>query len=162
MNKYTNVLLSVIVVLLLLNVWLTLSVLNKQPSQPYASNNRVENLDSSTAKAWGEKVTELYNQQDHRALYALFSEPAKIKISHEQLESQLKKLIQLFGKIEKSTLISVEKMGEKGTDLYYKMLFDIRVEDASKRQAKLTVSVVIQNNKMNLHGFRINASYPLD
>jgi len=162
MNKYTNVLLSVIVVLLLLNVWLTLSVLNKQASQPYALNNRVENLDSSTAKAWGEKVTELYNQQDHRALYALFSEPAKIKISHEQLESQLKKLIQLFGKIEKSTLISVEKMGEKGTDLYYKMLFDIRVEDASKRQAKLTVSVVIQNNKMNLHGFRINASYPLD
>jgi len=162
MNKYTNVLLSFIVVLLLLNLWLTASVLNKQASQPYALNNGVESLDSSIAEAWGEKVTGLYNLQDHQALYALFSEQAKVKISHQQLERQLKNLIRLFGKIEERALISVEKMGEKGTDVYYKMLFDIRVEDASKRLAKLTLSVVIKDNKVSLHGFRINASYPLD
>jgi len=162
MNKYTNVLLSFIIVLLVFNLWLTASVFNKQASPSYALNNRVENIDSSTAEVWGEKMTELYNQQDHQALYALFSEQAKVKISHQQLERQLKKLIRLFGKIEERALISVEKIGEKGADVYYKMLFDIRVEDASKRLAKLTLSVVIKDNKVSLHGFRINASYPLE
>lgn len=162
MNKYTNVLLSFILVLVLLNLALTGSVLMKQTVQPNVLHDRAESLDSSIAKAWGEKISAMYNQQDHQALYALFSEQAKVKISYQQLQSQLEKLFQLFGEIEKSAFVSAEKIGEKGDELYYKLLFNIRVKEASKRLASLTISVVTKDNEVSLYGVRINATQSLD
>ena len=162
MNKFTNVLLSFILVLVLLNLVLTASVLNKQSAQPNVVNNRVESLDSSIAQAWGNKVTEMYNLQDHQTLYALFNDQAKVKISHEQLQTQLKKLYQLFGEIEESAFVSADKIGEKGNKLYYKLIFSIRVKETSKRSAALTISVVKKDNKVSLYGVRINATQSLD
>jgi hypothetical protein len=170
MNKLSNVLLSFILILVVLNLWLTVSVLKTQAVQSsvianmVASrvDNRVESLDSSIAKDWAEKVTLMYNQQDHQALYALFSEQAKVKISHFKLQTELDNLYKLFGEIEKSAFVSAEKIGEKGDDLYYKLLFNIRVKQASKRQATLTISVVKNDNKLSLYGVRLNATHSLD
>jgi len=141
---------------------LTGYILMKQTVQTNIVNDSVESLDSSIAQAWGKKVTEMYNQQDHQGLYALFNEKAKVKISHHQLESQLKKLFHLFGEIEQSAFISAENIGEKGGELYYKLLFNIRVKDPSKRLATLTISIVSKSEKVSLYGIRINANYPLD
>lgn len=165
MNKYSNVLLSVILALVLLNLALTGSLLIKQTAQPIVVNQTErapDSLDPAIAKAWGEKVTTMYNEQDHQALYALFSEQAKVKISHQQLESQLQKLFNLFGNIEKSALVSADKVAEKGGELYYQLLFNIRVKEASKRLGTLTISVVKNDRKVSLYGVRINASQSLD
>ena len=69
-------------------------------------NNDIENLidekeslDPAIAQFWGKKVADLYNQQDHEALYATFNEQAKVKISHKKLETQLKNIFELFGEI---------------------------------------------------------------
>ena len=90
------------------------------------------------------------------------SEQAKVKISHQQLESQLQKLFNLFGNIEKSALVSADKVAEKGGELYYQLLFNIRVKEASKRLGTLTISVVKNDRKVSLYGVRINASQSLD
>jgi hypothetical protein len=55
----------------------------------------------------------IYNQQDHQALYAIFNEQAKVKINYQQLKNQLKNLFYLFGEIEESAFISA---GELHTD----------------------------------------------
>lgn len=164
MNKYTNVLLSLILVLVLLNLGLTGSILIKPtpPSTPNVVNNQVESLDALIAKVWGEKVIDMYNRQDHQALYALFNDQAKVKISHDQLASQLEKLYQLFGEIEESALVSADKIGEKGNELYYKLIFNIRVKEASKRAGALTISVIVKDNIVSLYGVRINATQSLN
>lgn len=162
MNKYTNLLLTIILLLLLLNLALTGSVLIRDSVQPRVLNDRIENIDTSIAQDWGGKVTEMYNQQNHQALYALFSEQAKVKISHQQLQTQLEKLFQLFGEIEKSAFVSADKMGERGDERYYKLLFNIRVKQTSKRLATLTLSVVEKDNNVSLYGVRINATHSLE
>lgn len=162
MNKYTNTLLSLILVLLVVNIALTGTLFYKGAAQSDAMTLITERLDVETAKGWGRKVVGLYNRQDDQALYALFNDQAKVKISHEQLKTQLNKLYQLFGEIEESAFVSADKIGEKGSELYYKLLFNIRVKETSKRAATLTVSVVVNNNVVSLYGVRINAAQSLD
>jgi len=162
MNKYTNILLSLILVLVFLNLTLTGIVFVRQKVQADAMTNGKESLDSDIAKAWGKKVADMYNQQDHDALYAIFNEQAKVKISHQQLETQLKKLFELFGEIEESALVSTDKIGKKGDEIYYKLFFNIRVKKNSKQPATLTISVITKDQIVSLYGVRINATQSLD
>lgn len=162
MNKYTNILLSLILVLVFLNLALTGIVLVRQTVQADAMTNEKESLDPAIAQFWGKKVADLYNQQDHEALYATFNEQAKVKISHQKLETQLKNIFELFGEIEESALVSTDKIGEKGEEIYYKLLFDIRVQKNSNRPATLTISVIMKDQIVSLYGLRINATQSLD
>ena len=167
MNKSTNILLSIILVVLLLDLTLTGFIFLRQSVQVSSlrtdtKKSRVEDFDPEVAKILGKKVSEMYNQQNHQALYALFNEQAKVKISHKQLETKLRKLFQLFGEIEERAFVSADKIGEKGGDSYYKILFNIRVSEASKRRATLTIAVVVKETKMSLYGVRIHASQSLD
>ncbi|MFT5559864.1 MAG: hypothetical protein ACI9RZ_002352 [Sphingobacteriales bacterium] len=167
MSKYTNILLGFILVLVLLNLALTGSLLLKQIPAPTPTptviNDRVEeSLDALVAQVWGKKVIDMYNGQEHQALYALFNDQAKVKISHGQLETQLKKLYQLFGEIEESAFVSSDKIGEKGNEFYYKLLFNIRVKETGKRSAALTISVIVKDNIVSLYGVRLNASQSLE
>jgi len=162
MNKYTNVLLSLILVLVLVNLALTSTVIMKQTNQVNTIAAGTESLDSEIARAWGKKVADMYNQQDHLALYAMFNEQAKVKISHQQLETQLKKLFKLFGAIEASAFVSADKIGKKSDEKYYKLIFNVRVKKSSNRPATLNISVVRKNNAISLYGIRINASQSLD
>ena len=162
MNKYTNFLLSIIIVLLLINIAFTRTIFLRQSGHEHAVMTQVDKLDSEVARAWGDKVATMYNQQNHQALYALFNEQAKVKISHQQLESQLKKLFELFGEIEESAFVSANKIGEKNERMYYQLLFNIRVKEASKRQAKLTISVIKKDNMFSLYGVSIKALQSLD
>jgi hypothetical protein len=85
MNKYTNILLGFILVVVLINLTFTRSVYIRQIALVNAMTDSTERLDSKIAKLWGEKVVNMYNQQDHQALYAIFNEQAKVKISYQQL-----------------------------------------------------------------------------
>ena len=162
MNKYTNVLLSITLVLVLINLVLTGTIFLKQETQDHGMTVKTASLDAGDARDWGRKVAEMYNRQDHQALYDLFNEQAKVMISHQQLETQLKNLFQLFGKIEESAFISANKIGEKEDRTYYKLLFNIRVEEASKRGAELTISVIKKDNIVSLYGVGIKALQSLD
>lgn len=167
MNKSTNILLGIILVVLLLDLTLTGIIFLRQRVQVSGlrtdmMKSRTEDFDPEIAKVLGKKVVEMYNQQNHQALYALFNEQAKVKISHKQLETKLKKLFQMFGEIEERAFVSADKIGEKGDGLYYKLLFNIRVKETSKRFATLTIAVVMKDKKMSLYGVRINASQSLD
>lgn len=163
MRKYSNLLLSIILILVLLNLGLTGLVMLRQVTVHASTmNDQTGSLESSSAQALGEEVSNMYNQQDHHGLYDLFHLQAKKKISHLQLQNQLKNLFQLFGKIEKSTFARAEKIGEKGDELYYNLFFNIRVNDASKQFSKLTLVVVKKHKKLSLYGIRINANYSLD
>jgi hypothetical protein len=162
MNKYSNVLLTLILVLVLINLVLTVTVINKQAAQVNSMADMSESLDSEIARAWGKKVADMYNQQDHQALYAMFDEQARVKISHQQLETQLKKLFQLFGAIEESAFVSADKIAEKDDAQYYKLIFNVRVKENSRRPATLSITVVRKNNAVSLYGVRINASQSLD
>ncbi|UTW03639.1 hypothetical protein KDX31_00885 [Amphritea atlantica] len=163
MKKNSNVLLGIILVLVLLNLGLTGLVLVKQVAAPaLAMNDRTDSFAPSVAKAWGKKVTMLYNRQDHQGLYGLFNEQAKQKISYQQLQTQLKNLYQLFGEIEKTTFVSADKIGEKGDESYYRLLFNINVNEASKRSPRLTIVVIKRGAEMSVYGVRINADYDLE
>lgn len=162
MNKYSNVLLTLILVLVLINLVLTGTVITRQAAQVNTMTDRNESLDTEIARAWGKKVADMYNQQDHQALYAIFNEQAKVKIGQQQLETSLKKLFQLFGVIEESAFVSADKIGEKGDVQYYKLLFNVRVKENSNRPATLIISVARKNNIVSLYGVRINASQSLD
>ncbi|GLS91110.1 hypothetical protein GCM10007916_21790 [Psychromonas marina] len=163
MNKYTNTLLVFILAVVLINLALTVSILTKQ-EQPAVNivDNSVEQLDSVIAKKWGEKVKSLYNQQDHQALYALFDNQAKVKISHQQLQIQLNKLYRLFGEIQQSAFISADKIGEKNKQVFYRLIFNVRVQENNKRPATLTLSVIIKGDEITLYGIRLNGSVALD
>jgi alcohol dehydrogenase YqhD (iron-dependent ADH family) len=163
MNKYSNVLLNIIFVLVILNLGLTGLVLVKQMTDHApATNDRMEKIESPASQALGETVSSMYNLQDYQGLYDLFDAKAKIKISQQQLQKQLKKLFQIFGEIEQSEFVSAEKIGEKGDEFYYNLLFNIRVNEISKRSSKLTLVVVKKAKKVSLYGVRINASLALD
>lgn len=162
MNKCSNVLLILILVLVLINLVFTGTLINKQVVQVNTMADRSESLDLEIARTWGENVADMYNQQDHQALYAMFNEQAKVKISHQQLKTQLEKLFQLFGAIEESAFVSANKIGEKGDAQYYKLLFNVRVKENSNRPATLSISVVKKNNDVSLYGVRINATQSLD
>lgn len=162
MNKYSNVLLPLVLVLVLINLVLTGIVINNQNTQVNVTADRSDKLDPEIARIWGKKVAQMYNQQDHQALYALFNDQAKVKISHQQLKTSLEKLFQLFGAIEESAFVSADKIGEKGDALYYKLLFNVRVKENSTRPGTLIISVVKSNNAISLYGVRINASQSLD
>jgi alcohol dehydrogenase YqhD (iron-dependent ADH family) len=163
MNKYSNVLLNIIFVLVILNLGLTGLVLVKQMTDHApAMNDRMEKIEPPAAQALGETVSSMYNLQDYQGLYDLFDAKAKIKISQQQLQKQLKKLFQIFGEIEQSEFVSAEKIAEKGDEFYYNLLFNIRVNEISKRSSKLTLVVVKKAKKVSLYGVRINASLALD
>ena len=163
MSKRSNVLLSIILVLVLLNLGLTGWLLvNQATGVASVTADQAESLSTAEAKVWGEKVTRLYNQQDHQGLYRLFNQQAKQKISHQQLQTQLQNLYQLFGKIETHTFVSAQKMGEKGAEQYYNLLFNITVSEAGKQAPKLTIVIIKKGAAISIYGVRINANYALD
>lgn len=162
MNKYGNILLTLTFILVLINLLLTGTVITRQAAQVNTMADRTESLDSEIARAWGGKVADMYNQQDHQALYAIFNEQAKVKISHQQLETQLKKLFQLFGAIEESAFVSSDKVAEKGDIQFYKLIFNVRVKENNNRPATLSITVARKNNAVSLYGVRINGSQSLD
>jgi len=162
MNKFSNILLSIILVLVIFNILLTGSVALKQQSYEQAEIGKTEKFEPEVANAIGKKVIDMYNRQDHQALYALFNEKAKVKISHQQLENQLIKLHALFDDIEESALVNTVKLGEKAGELYYQLLFNVRVKSKSNSQATLTLSVISKNNVTTLYGLRLNAMQKLD
>ena len=143
MSKYSNLLLSIVLVLVFINLGLTGLVLVQQTTlHSSAMDDQIESLEVANAQAFGEKVSTMYNQQDHQGLYDLFNTQAKIKLSHLQLQGQLKNLFQIFGKIEENQFIKADKIAEKGDYFYYNILFNIRISEARKKSAKLTLVVV--------------------
>jgi len=97
MRKYSNLLLSIILILVLLNLGLTGLVMLRQVTVHASTmNDQTGSLESSSAQALGEEVSNMYNQQDHHGLYDLFHLQAKKKISHLQLQNQLKKSFSTF------------------------------------------------------------------
>jgi hypothetical protein len=103
----------------------------------------------------------MYNQQDHERLYALFSEQAKVKISHQQLKDQLQKLYLLFGSIEKSAFVKAEKVGEQNNQIYYQLRFNIRITGTKQHEGTLNISVVQNAGQVHLYGVRINSTQNL-
>ena len=134
----------------------------KQQDSEQAEINKIETIEAEIANALGKKVIDMYNRQDNQALYALFNEKAKVKISHQQLSNQLIKLHGLFDDIEESALINTAKLGEKADELYYQLLFNVRVKNPNNSQATLTLSVISKNKVITLYGLRLNASQKLD
>ena len=59
-------------------------------------------------------------------------------------------------------MVNSTKIGKKGDDQYYQLLFNIRVKAADKRLATLKVLVVSNANTISLYGIRINAAQQLD
>jgi hypothetical protein len=161
MNKVTNVLLAAIFVLLILNLRFTLVVLDRLPTEKTGGEEVEELLDPDIVRFWGDKVARLYNDQDHQALYALFSKQARVKISPEQLESQLEKLLMLFGDIEEHAFVKTSKLGEKGQAQYYQLLYNVRVSE-NPSPATMTLSLVVENDAVSLYGLRTNGSAQLD
>tara|TARA_R110001592_G_scaffold167131_5_gene402517 strand:- start:8658 stop:9068 length:411 start_codon:yes stop_codon:yes gene_type:complete len=82
-------------------------------------------FDDLEAKLWGDKVVVLYNGQNHQALYDLFHQQAKVKITEERLAKQLAKLHELFGDIEQIAFTNLIKLGEKNSEVYYQLLFNL-------------------------------------
>lgn len=156
MNKTTNFLLGAILVAVLINLALTTIMLGRQ-----TVGERVERLERDIATAWGAKVVELYNRQDHAALHALFSPEARVKIGEQQLAGQLRKLHELFGGIDDYAYANSVRLGEKGGASYYQVFFDARVS-ARESPATLKLSLVVENDTVSLYGLRINASESLD
>lgn len=161
MNKLTNTLLSLVLALLVINLALTSMVLLRAPAQS-ATNVASKSLNVSIAQAWGAKVVRMYNQQDHAALYATFNEKAKVKISQQQLETQLTKLFQLFGEVKQKALVSTDQVGQKGDETYYKLLFNIRTENNTAQPGTLSISLIMKDNAISLYGVRMNATQSLD
>ena len=157
MNKTTNVLLVMILVLLVLNLAMTTILVSKLPT----GNETSDRLDPEIARDWGNKVVELYNRRDHDALYQLFNRQAQVKISEQQLADQLEKLYQLFGEIEDHLYVNAVKLGEKGGERYYQLFFNARVS-GKNRSATLKLSLILANDQVSLYGLSVNASESLE
>jgi hypothetical protein len=157
MNKTTNILLGVILVLLMLNLAMTSVLLNRQTDGQGASDQ----LDRDIATSWGDKVVQLYNRRNHEALYALFNPQAQVKISQQQLAQQLQKLHQLFGDIDDHAYVNSIKLGEKGGEGYYQLFFNARVSGKYSK-ATLKLSLIEGNDVISLYGLSINATDSLD
>ena len=157
MNKTTNVLLGMILVLLLLNLAMTTILVGKLPT----ASEVTDRLDPEVARAWGKNVVELYNRNDDAALYQLFNRQARIKISQQQLAGQLQKLRQLFGDIQDHAYLNAIKLGEKGGDRYYQLFFSARVS-AQDNPATLKLSLIVTNGEVSLYGLSVNASQTME
>ena len=157
MNKTTNVLLGMILVLLLLNLAMTTILVGKLPTDREVNDR----LDPEIARAWGKNVVELYNRNDDAALYQLFNRQARIKISQQQLAGQLQKLRQLFGDIQDHAYLNAIKLGEKGGDRYYQLFFSARVS-AQDNPATLKLSLIATEADISLYGLSVNASQTLE
>ena len=157
MNKTTNVLLGMILVLLLLNLGMTTILVSKLPTDSEVNDR----LDPEIARAWGNNVVELYNRNDHDALYKLFNRQARIKISQKQLAGQLQKLHDLFGDIQDHAYLNAIKIGEKGGDRYYQSFFSARVS-AQDNPATLKLSLIVTNGEVSLYGLSVNASQTME
>lgn len=163
MNIVSNIILGLILVLLLINLMLTGSIAVKlQETSPALIFDKSEKFESERADALGKKVIGLYNDQNDQALYALFNEKAKVKISHQQLKNQLGNLHSLFNDIEESAFISSVKLGEKSDEIYYQLLFTVRVKDTARRNGTLTLTVIMKDSKLSLYGLKLNATQQLD
>lgn len=157
MNKTMNVLLGMILVLLLLNLAMTTILVGKLPTD----NEVNDRFDPEIARAWGNNVVELYNRNDHDALYKLFNRQARIKISQQQLAGQLQKLRQLFGDIQDHIYLNAIKIGEKGGDRYYQLFFSARVS-AQDNPATLKLSLIATRAEVSLYGLSVNASQTME
>lgn len=157
MNRTTNILLGVILVLVVINLTLTLLLFGRGP----VATGAADRMDVDIAIAWGDKVTELYNRQDYQALHALFNQQARVKIGREQLATQLEKLRKLFGSIDDHAYVNSIKLGAKGDEQYYQLFFNVRVSE-KRNPATMKLSLAVENDEVSLYGLRINASESLD
>ncbi len=160
-SKLTNSLLVLIVVLLTINILVTTKIYD-QVSSPDLVLDEEAVFDELEAKLWGDKVVALYNGQNPQALYELFHQQAKVKITEERLAKQLAKLHELFGDIEQIAFSNLIKLGEKNSEIYYQLLFNARVSQTESRQATLTLSLIIDKDDASLYGFKLNARQSLD
>jgi hypothetical protein len=156
-NKLTNMLLGVILLVLLLNLALT-AVLVARP--PAVAQEAAAGFDNGLARRWGDRVMNLYNRGDHAGLYTLFNQQAKVKISAGQLQTQLEKLRQLFGDIEENAFQNSIKLGEKGGEQYYQLHYSLRVS-GKEGPATMRLSLVVDGDQISLYGLTINATESL-
>jgi len=160
-SKLTNSLLILIVVLLATNILMSTKIYEQVSSSDLVLDEEAA-FDDLEAKLWGDKVVALYNGQKHQALYDLFHQQAKVKITEERLAKQLAKLHELFGDIEQIAFTNLIKLGEKNSEVYYQLLFNARVSQTESRQATMTLSLIVEKDDASLYGFKLNARQSLD
>jgi hypothetical protein len=156
-NKTTNLLLGVILLVVLLNLALTATLVSREP---VAADETAAGFDNGLARRWGDRVMNLYNRGDHAGLYTLFNQQAKVKISAGQLQSQLEKLRELFGDIEENAFQNSMKLGEKGGEQYYQLHYSLRVS-GREGPATMRLSLVVDGDQISLYGLTINATESL-
>ncbi len=162
MMRLTNTLLGLIVILLCANLYQSTQI-SKQLEQASLASSSNEKINRTQAKEWGEKAIALYNSQKHHALYELFHPSAKIQISESELATQLKKLFQLFGRVDGIALSDTLKLGEKGGETYYQYVYRAKVSNPAHQQARLSLSMIKgDDHKFWLYGFKLNARHSLN
>ncbi len=161
MRHVTNVLLAFIVGLLLINVYQN-ARLEEQLAQLTGSQSNTHSVKKKLAEEWGDKAIDLYNMQNHQALYDLFHPDAKAKISTEQLASQLNNLFKLFGQVEKIALLNTVKVGEKNGEAYFQFMYQAKVSNPKHQKTTLVLSMVKNADEYSLYGFKLNARQSLD
>lgn len=161
MNKFNNILLPVTFILVLVNIYLSLVILQRNPTE---SKEKMDEpvISRLVANEWADKVTKLYNTDDFQSLYQLFHAQAKVKIPEQKLETQLHKLHQLFGDINKHAFLQLVPVGQKGSAQYIQVFYNVRVSSKQIENAKLTLSFVLEDDVVSLYGVRLNALQDLN
>jgi len=161
MSRTAYVVQAVIILLLSINIIFTASIINTLSARSSAVEGAGSGFDTRLARAWGDKVSALYNSGDHEGMYALFSEQARVKVSADQLASQLQKLRGLFGTIEDIAFLSALKLGEKNLRQHYQLFYSTRVS-GKQNPVTMKLSVIVEDGIVTLYGLRITANESLD
>lgn len=150
-----------LVVLLLINIGLTATVLVRQETDTGKQGQAAAvSLPEDEVVSLGERVVAAFNSGDAEALYSLYHEDAKAKLTESDVAGQITRLQGMFGRVERMSYLNNLRLGEKNGEEYYQAHFAAGISRSELKDAQVVLHLIRDGDGLFLYGMRINAAQP--
>ena len=102
------------------------------------------------------RITEPFNRGDLDGLYNAFDEAAKLQMSRETFEVQVKAL-DLFGKVEAASYETARKVQNEWGNTY-ELKYIVKLSGGRFNSGQMTVIVIDRASDLGIWGFNINGT----
>lgn len=161
-SNRTHQVLYVPFLLVMINLGLTISLWlrpTQQPVSPAAQKIAPlpDYLDDDALAELAGRLQELYNAEDHVAMYAEFDELARVQFMADDLKLQLANFGKVVGKIDDTAFSHHEATDYRGRDAF-NLHYKVRLSEGPFSLGTLRLSVIDRDDHAGLMGFFVNGT----
>jgi hypothetical protein len=137
-------------------------LLLRQPAtvaaSPAAGDPFAGRFDSAAMATIARRVVEPYNRDDSDAIYQAFDDIAKVNLTRDEFEKQLKPMYELIGKIDTVAYESARKTQDQGGLNTYEVKYAVKLSGGRFKAGEMILHVFDRGSDLGIYGFFVTGN----